>query len=567
MNPETKNCQNCKNDFTIESDDFAFYDKMKVPPPTFCPECRFKRRLAFMNVYSLYKRPCDKCGVSTVSMFHKDKKQIVYCSKCWWADDWDGTENAMDYDPNRNFLEQFYELKQKTPHMALDTLFSSLVNTSYTNYSSHLKNTYALFFADYAESSFYSDFLNTIKDTSDCHRIRESELCYGSVGMFKCFGCLYSLECDSSVNLIFSKNCSNCTDCFGCMNLKNKSYNIFNNQYSKEEYFAFIKDINISSHQTYLKYKKQAEDFWLTQPNRSYYGNSLNVNVSGNYVYESRNAKDVYQGTSIENSRYVQFISVPSTKDSYDYTCWGGNSERAYEALIAGHGTYDIKFSIASYPDCMSNEYCYYASSCKNVFGCVNLKKKTYSILNKEYPKEEYEKLREQIIEDMKNHPYKDKNGLTYSYGEFFPLELSSFGYNETMAQQYFPITQEEAAASGYNWFNSIPNEYTPTILAVDLPDSISDLSDPEVLKEVIKCSCGRCYQIVQGEVNVLRKLNLPLPHKCPECRRLERFSHVLPPKEYDRKCAKCSIDIKTSYAPDRPEVIYCEKCYQQEVY
>jgi hypothetical protein len=30
MNPETKNCQNCKKDFTIESDDFIFYEKMNV---------------------------------------------------------------------------------------------------------------------------------------------------------------------------------------------------------------------------------------------------------------------------------------------------------------------------------------------------------------------------------------------------------------------------------------------------------------------------------------------------------------------------------------------------------
>ena len=28
-------CQNCKKDFIIESGDFLFYEKMKVPPPTF----------------------------------------------------------------------------------------------------------------------------------------------------------------------------------------------------------------------------------------------------------------------------------------------------------------------------------------------------------------------------------------------------------------------------------------------------------------------------------------------------------------------------------------------------
>ena len=38
--PETKNCQNCKNDFTIEVDDFSFYEKIGVDVPKICSECR-----------------------------------------------------------------------------------------------------------------------------------------------------------------------------------------------------------------------------------------------------------------------------------------------------------------------------------------------------------------------------------------------------------------------------------------------------------------------------------------------------------------------------------------------
>ncbi len=32
---EVKTCQNCKQNFTIESEDFVFYEKIDVPPPTF----------------------------------------------------------------------------------------------------------------------------------------------------------------------------------------------------------------------------------------------------------------------------------------------------------------------------------------------------------------------------------------------------------------------------------------------------------------------------------------------------------------------------------------------------
>ncbi|MBP9802959.1 MAG: hypothetical protein KBD14_01475 [Candidatus Pacebacteria bacterium] len=562
---ETKNCQNCKNDFTIESDDFSFYEKMKVPAPTWCPECRFQRRLSFMNIFSLYKSNCSKCKESIISMFHKGKDLIVYCPKCWWADDWDGTEYSIEYDPNRTFFEQWFELKQKTPHMALDTLYSSLVNTNYTNYSSYLKNSYSLFFADYAENSLYSQFLNTMKDTSDCLRIRESELCYDSVGLYKCFGCIGSLECNNSVNMIFSKNCSNCNDCFGCMNLKSKSYCIFNKQYSKEEYLEFMQNINLENYDNYQKYKEQSKIFWLTQPNRSFYGNSLNINVSGDYTYESKNTKNSYLVTSAEDSKFIQMISVPKTKDAYDYTCWGGNSEKIYETLIAGHGASNIRFSIAAYPDVLNIEYGYYNATCKNTFGSVNLKRKNYCILNKEYSKEDYEILRERIINDMNNNPYVDKRGRVYKYGEFFPVEFSSFGYKETFATQYFNLSDKDIEFFGFNDFEGSNNEYQHDMLSSELPNSLFDFEN--LFSKVIKCDCGKCYKIIEQEYQILKKLKLPIPRQCPDCRKGERFALVLPPKTFERSCSKCNSLILTAYDSSRPEIVYCEKCYQQEVY
>jgi len=61
MESEIKQCKSCDQNFTIESEDFAFYNKIKVPPPTWCPECRFKARHAFRNQTTLYKRNCDLC--------------------------------------------------------------------------------------------------------------------------------------------------------------------------------------------------------------------------------------------------------------------------------------------------------------------------------------------------------------------------------------------------------------------------------------------------------------------------------------------------------------------------
>ena len=145
---ETRQCQNCKNEFRIEPEDFAFYEKIKVPPPTWCPECRLIRRLSFRNERTLYRGQCARCGRSMISMFSPDKELIVYCRPCWWSDEWDGFEQGHDFDPVKPFLLQVHELFRRIPTMALHGLHSTIVNSDYTNMAGNLKNCYLLTHAD-----------------------------------------------------------------------------------------------------------------------------------------------------------------------------------------------------------------------------------------------------------------------------------------------------------------------------------------------------------------------------------------------------------------------------------
>ena len=66
-----KQCQNCKKEFEIASEDQEFYAKISVPTPTFCSDCRLQRRMVFANERTLYKRNCDLCKDSIVSWGHK----------------------------------------------------------------------------------------------------------------------------------------------------------------------------------------------------------------------------------------------------------------------------------------------------------------------------------------------------------------------------------------------------------------------------------------------------------------------------------------------------------------
>lgn len=105
MNPETKICQNCKQNFVIEPEDFQFYEKIKVPPPTFCPECRMIRRMAFRNERGLHRRTCDATGKDIVSIYRPDAPYQVYEHEYWWSDKWNPTDYGKEYDFNSPFFE------------------------------------------------------------------------------------------------------------------------------------------------------------------------------------------------------------------------------------------------------------------------------------------------------------------------------------------------------------------------------------------------------------------------------------------------------------------------------
>jgi hypothetical protein len=142
---------------------------------------------------------------------------------------------------------------------------------------------------------------------------------------------------------------------------------------------------------------------------------------------------------------------------------------------------------------------------------------------------------------------------------------MSQFPYNKSNAMRFFPKTKEEATSMGYPWTDA-ENPVNPTSLnAALLPDKITETND-SILNETIKCAdCSRAYKITNGELGLLRKMNLPIPHQCPKCRENKRFAKLNPPKLWDRNCAKCEKDIRTSFSPERPEIVYCEKCYQGE--
>jgi hypothetical protein len=405
-----------------------------------------------------------------------------------------------------------------------------------------------------------------MKDSFDSHEVIDDELCYEDVMVYKSFRTFYSLDCESCVDVWFSKGLRGCTNCFGCVNLKGKSYHFFNEPLSKEEYEKRISELQLGSHASITNLRAEVLQFWQQFPVKYYHG-IRNLHFTGERISDSKNVLDSVSIQEGENMRYCQIVILKSA-NSYDSTVLFLGVENAYECVTCGEGAYNLKYCFNCWAESRDLEYCSYCVGSSNCFGCVSLSKKQYCIFNKQYTKEQYFELRDAIIKHMDEVPYLDVLGREYKYGEFFPTEFSPLAYNESLAQDYVPLNSEQAKEKGFAWREPNAREFQTTILSRDLPDLINDVSE-EIAKEIIACeTCKRAYRIVPIELQFYKRIGLPLPHKCHNCRFLDRYAFINKPKLYHRACMNvdCTNEFETSYTPTQPDIVYCESCYQKEV-
>jgi len=588
MKSETKNCQNCKQDFIIEPEDFVFYEKMKVPAPTFCPQCRFQRRIAFRNERKLFRNINARTDEKILTLYPPESGIVVYTDEDFRSDLWDPMDFGVDYNFQKPFFEQFLELMKKVPHPARNYFVDTMVNSDYCGNCGYLKNCYLIFNSNNSEDCAYGNGVDYSKNCYDNSHCNTSERCYESFWITNCNRMRFCSQCSESFELWFCKDCSGCNNCFGCMNLRNKKYCIFNVQHTKTEYEEKIASMKLNSWKGINDAREEAYEFWKKFPNK-YHQGVKNINSTGAYVTNSKNVKHGYLIRECEDCKYVQYLQTfPSSKNCYDYSIWGENNQFGYEITTSGRGTFNLKFSIECWPNMRDSEYCVFCQGSSNLFACVGLNKKEYCIFNKQYSKDKFIELRKKIIEHMNNMPYTDKGGRVYRYGEFFPIEFSPFAYNQTFAYDHFLLSKEQASKAGYSWRDSTPQEYQITMNGEDLPDTIEETKD-DILDVVISCTkCKKAFRIIKQELEFLKREKIPLPRYCVECRHFLRVAQRLPSKLFQRKCqcagessengvykntakhshkdGKCQNEFETSYAPDRPEIIYCEQCYQEEV-
>ncbi len=482
-------------------------------------------------------------------MYNPKLPYTVYSYEHYYSDEWDRNAYAMDYDPARPFLEQFGELLRKVPKCAVFKTLAAGPNirSDYANYCGALKDSYMVFNAGPLEECMYSRGIRDSRQSVDMYFGIDNEHCYECVNVQKSSGVLWSKNVSSCLDSAFLENTSGCTNCFGSVNIRNKTHVFLNEQLSKEAYEERVKKI-LGSYAEIENFKKKFAAHRLTFPHRST-SNLKTQDSTGDYLFECKNVRDSFEVTRSEDCRYL--FSSKEIKDSYGTTGYGFGCERVLECAAVGYSQNLIGCALTDRSqDCA---YSVALENCSNCFGCTGVKHLHYAILNKEYGEAEYKVLREKIIDELK------KENL---YGLPLAPSLAPFAYNETNGQDNFPMTKEEILAAGFRYEEDISVTVgKETITLAEIPDHIRDVTD-SITQEILKCiHCERNYKITEQELLFYRRMLVPIPHQCFFCRHQDRILRRGPYQFWKRVCTHCQKEMMTNFAPDRPEIVYCESC------
>lgn len=563
MLSETKTCQSCKAQFIIAPEDVEILRKLEVSSPQLCALCSLQRRLSWRNERHLYWRQCELCQKKILAMYAPNSWARVYCRECWFSDAWDARFYGRQYAPNKPFMEQVLTLIRDVPHYNLWKIGNN-ENAEYTNMILSARNCYLAFSCLESEGIVFGKNTDYSKDCVDCYNIFKGELLYECVDVRESYHCAYLLRASKCTDSYLSRDCQDLSDCFGCVNLRHKQYYWFNEQLSRKEYERRIKEV-LSNRALFEGAHRKFIEFSLSQP-VEFAVIRISEGATGDYIYNCKDARasfDVYNDDNIGSA-----FRIYDAKDSYRL-CYTKDVQLVYEYISGPKFMQTI--ACMNSANLASSAYCFECYDSDNLLGCVGLRKKKFCILNKEYTEPEYYQLRGKIIEQMRREG---------GFGEFFPIAQAVHAYNDTIAQEYFPLTKEEALARGWQWNdNQGGTRGQETIKHNAIANTIAEVPDT-ITKEILAClDCGLNYRIQVRELQLLRSLRLPLPLQCQECRFRRRLKlHNFPPLHH-RKCmckqsghghhasgAQCSNTFETTYSLNRPEMVYCNPCYQSEI-
>lgn len=256
----TGNAKNCHLLSGSEFDEDCYYG-FWLHNSTNCTDCDYCQKcelcyesLDCIECYNVdFSQDCSNCSdckycydcVGCKNCFgciNLRRKQYMIGNEQYTKDEYEKILAEMGKNVNKeDLLKKFEELKISVPHMYRHELNNE---NSSGDYIYNCKNAYECFDVKVLEDCAYCNNSVNLKDCFDMsNSYYNSELDYEVMSEMDLVNCNFCVTCFYSNDLDHCELVYNSHDCFGCFSLNHAEYCIFNEQYSKEEYFKKVAEI------------------------------------------------------------------------------------------------------------------------------------------------------------------------------------------------------------------------------------------------------------------------------------------------------------------------------------
>ena len=537
-------------DFSLSKANLAALGRMQVPVPTKPAQSIIQQLMARRNERSLHRRKCDFTGENIISAYPAETPFPVYKNEVWWSDQWDPMQYGRDFDFSKTFFEQFAELINVVPREGTSVFNSE--NCDYNGHCRRSRNCYMSTLIAGSEDVHYSYWIVNAQDMMDCYFVNNSTLCYDCIDGENLYNCIKIQDCLNCQDCYFSYQLIGCNNCIACSNLQRKDYHILNEPVSKEEFDRVRSELLSGTRSGYALGEELFQQMWGNAINRCFHNINCENSV-GDHLLNCKNTIACFDATEVEDCAYC--ISMSDSKDIlFSHSAGWPRCELVHCSAVS-RGSTNIAYCYYTFHS--SNlRYCDSSMTINNCFGCTGLRHKDYCIFNKQYTPDEYEKLSNRIIEHMKE---------TGEWGEYFPIHHSTFAYNDSAAQDYFPLSEEEVLGNGWVWRDEESTKAPAGAKPVpNIP--ISQVTD-DICKEVFICEeSGRPFRFVKQELSFYRKMNLPLPTSALDARFRSRLDRRNPHQIVARTCSETGEKILSSYGAEHQGRVCSEDYYVNNV-
>lgn len=592
---ERRTCKRTGEEFPIFQLQKDIEDTMGVTyQQNLSPASIFRSICMFRNERHLYKNTSQKSGKSVIAMYPSESGVNVYDTPEFRESDFilPGKDVPTDI---HEATKIFNDLLSSIPKQG--RINDRNENAEYANYVGSSKNIYMSFIIYYeSQDVYYSYAAIPGKDIMDCSYVTRVDLAYEGINLFDSYGIFFCLNINNSQNCYFSIDLDNCHHCLFCHNLRGKAYHIYNKEYTKEEfeqYFSQMKK-HMKTHTGLQIYIVEYEQILASALYK--HVNQINSqNCAGDALIGCNQSILVFDSHASNESVNIWWWPFEKCLNmiwwcaDYVVNSWriGAGLEGESSSKILGCYNVYTSHNIITCQDLIG---------CSNMLLCCGLKNKEYCILNRQFSKEEREKTSKILIHQMKE---------AGTYWAPPVHTLSSFPYNDTTANDLFPIKSivigDQTTIVNPNGEGSVtilqPDQFisdaildlggeekieirrrtrdveinipenAATILAKDIPDNIDDVQD-DILDKIIICEIsGRPFRIIAQELAFYRKHGMPIPHRHHDVRWHARKDKRTLRNLYVRTCDACSAEILSVYDSKATHKVYCEDCYNKEIY